>query len=76
MKPVVGVAIDCRQPHLLHSAGLDRSVTVFDLKTEGRVVTHQIKEGANMTALAQRADSEQESITATSDGYGSRRGHR
>ena len=70
MKPVVGVAIDCRQPHLLHSAGLDRSVTVFDLKTEGRVVTHQIKEGANMTALAQRADSEQESITATSDGYG------
>jgi WD40 repeat protein len=68
MKPVVGVRIDCRQPHLLHSAGLDRSVTIFDLKTEGRIVTHQLREGSNMTGLTQRSDSEQESITSTSDG--------
>lgn len=41
-KPVVSVRIDVNRPNLIHSCAQDRSVCIFDLKTERIVVSHQL----------------------------------
>ncbi len=42
VKPVLQLCLDVQVSSRLHSVGADRSVFTVDLKTERRVVTHQV----------------------------------
>ncbi|GBG27510.1 WD repeat-containing protein 1 [Hondaea fermentalgiana] len=68
-RAVTSVLPDCRAAHLLHSCGEDRSIFTYDLKKERRMVQHQIpQQGGVPSSMTQRLDSENELITASSDG--------
>lgn len=68
-RPVTCVLPDCRAAHLLHSCGEDRSIFTYDLKKERRMVQHQLgQQGGIPNSMTQRLDSENELITASSDG--------
>ncbi|EQC30761.1 hypothetical protein SDRG_11522 [Saprolegnia diclina VS20] len=64
---VTQVTIDLVKAHHVHSCGLDRSLFLYDLKTQRRAVVHQVREGA-FHAMSQRLDSETEIITGGADG--------
>jgi len=68
MKRVTALLPDCSQAHLLHSCGEDKSVFTYDLKKEKRMVHHQLTRGGVFTSLSQRLDSENELVTAGTDG--------
>ncbi|CAK9040182.1 Cilia- and flagella-associated protein 52 [Durusdinium trenchii] len=67
-RPVTGLLPDVKQAHLLHSCGADKCVFTYDLKKERRMVQHQWRDGGVLTALTQRLDSENELLTAGTDG--------
>lgn len=66
-KAVSSVLCDVRQPHLVHSAGMDCQVLTYDMKRERRTVGHMTREGA-FTSMSQRLDSEQELVTCDHQG--------
>lgn len=66
-KPVSSVLVDTKQPHILHSCSLDRTVFTYDLKAERRIVNHMAKD-CSFTAMTQRLDREDELITVGVDG--------
>lgn len=61
------VLIDVLRPQRIHSCGQDKSLFIYDLKTERRIVAQQVREGA-FNSIAQRLDSETEIVSAGSDG--------
>lgn len=67
---VVSVLPDVMNPKLVHSAGADRCTYTYNLQTEKRVVGHQMGKAAvgQFTCMTQRVDSEQELVTAGTDG--------
>lgn len=66
-KAITSLLVDTRQPHLVHSSGLDCQVLSYDLRRERRTVGHLTREGA-FTHMAQRKDSEQELVTCDFNG--------
>lgn len=64
---VTQVLVDVGKPHWVHSCGLDKSLFIYDLKSERRVVAQQVRDGA-FHSITQRLDSETEIVTAGSDG--------
>ena len=66
-KSVVAVSVDVAKPNLIHSCALDRSICIFDLKTERVSVSHQLNVG-QFSCFTQRPNAEFEMITGTSDG--------
>jgi WD40 repeat protein len=70
VKPVLNLCLDVKSPSLLHSVGADRGVFTYDLKTEKRLVGHQMTKtsAGSFTCLSQRVDSEQELVTGCTDG--------
>lgn len=67
LKAVTAVLVDVRQPHLVHSSGLDCQVLTYDLRKERRTVGHLTRDGA-FTSMSQRYDSEQELVTCDNNG--------
>ena len=45
VKPVLAVTLDVQAPSRVHTVGADRSVFTVDLKSERRVVAHQVRMG-------------------------------
>ena len=46
-KDIVGLFPDAKQPHLIHSASIDRSISTYDLKQEKSVNWRQISNGTH-----------------------------
>jgi len=67
-KPVTGLIADCGQVHLLHSCSHDKSMFTYDLKKEKRIVQHSLGRAGGFVSMTQRLDSENEVITAGTDG--------
>ncbi|TMW61987.1 hypothetical protein Poli38472_009480 [Pythium oligandrum] len=66
-RAVTQVLVDIGKPHWVHSCGLDKSLFIYDLKNERRIMA-QHSHDATFQGITQRLDSETEIITAGSDG--------
>ena len=58
---------DLLQSHVIHSCGIDRTISTWDIKKEKRIITHQLANGC-LLGMTQRKDSEQELVTIGSTG--------
>jgi WD40 repeat protein len=70
-KPALEVLVDVSADHLVHSVGADHAVYTYDLRTERRIVGHQLNQHGfvgSFTCMSQRIDSEQELVTGGVDG--------
>lgn len=69
-KVVTCVLIDLKQPHILHSTSLDKTVITYDLKLSRRIQYKAVsdKNSLGFSHISQRLDSEYEVISAGLDG--------
>ncbi len=67
-KGVSAVLPDFRDPHLIHSCSIDRTVLTYDLVKERRTIIHMLKDGGCLS-LSQRKDNEYELVTGCNDGH-------
>lgn len=68
-KAVTGVKADRSEPTRCHSCSTDGTVLTFDIRRGIRTVTHNMARRGKFSCLEQRADSEEELITASLSGH-------